>query len=215
MSVSNRKRWIVPWKDSRTKPAIYHCLSRVVDRRFAFEVDEREHFRMLMRMCEKFTGCRVLSYCIMSNHFHILLEVPPIPEDGISDEELFQRLGVFYSEAQVAEIVKQMVEAATPRRRGEFEMAPVDENGMPLTKAQEMLRLPSHPWAPLGRTGSGSKGWAVAGSWQTGSARGVAVRIFKPTLASRCSALSESRPADSGAAWARVSGCKSRARRAR
>ena len=139
MSVSNRKRWIVPWKDSRTKPAIYHCLSRVVDRRFAFEVDEREHFRMLMRMCEKFTGCRVLSYCIMSNHFHILLEVPPIPEDGISDEELFQRLGVFYSEAQVAEIAKQMVEAATPRRRGEFEMAPVDENGVPLTKAQEML----------------------------------------------------------------------------
>jgi len=55
----NRKRFIVPWNDSFTKPAIYHCLSRVVDRRFVFDVDEREHFRMLMRMCEKFTGCRV------------------------------------------------------------------------------------------------------------------------------------------------------------
>ena len=139
MTVSNRKRWIVPWKNSRTKPAIYHCLSRVVDRQFVFEVDEREHFRMLMRMCEKFTGCRVLSYCVMSNHFHILLEVPPMPEDGISDEELFQRLGVFYSEAQVAEIVKEMAEAATPRRRGEFEMAALDEKGAPLTKAQELL----------------------------------------------------------------------------
>ncbi|MBC8127591.1 MAG: transposase [Gloeobacteraceae cyanobacterium ES-bin-144] len=137
MSVSNRRRWIVPWKDSRTKPAIYHCISRVVDRRFAFEVDEREHFRMLMRMCEKFTGCRVLSYCVMSNHFHILLEVPPMPVDGISDEELFERLGVFYSEAQVAEIAKEMTEAATPRKRGEFEMAPVDANGVPLTKARE------------------------------------------------------------------------------
>jgi hypothetical protein len=30
--------------------------------RFVFEGEEREHFRMLMRMCEKFTGCRVLSY---------------------------------------------------------------------------------------------------------------------------------------------------------
>jgi hypothetical protein len=58
--MNNRRRWIVPWKDSRTKPAIYHCISRVVDRRFVFEADEREHFRMLMRMCEKFTGCRVL-----------------------------------------------------------------------------------------------------------------------------------------------------------
>ncbi|MBC8128416.1 MAG: transposase [Gloeobacteraceae cyanobacterium ES-bin-144] len=136
MSVSNRRRWIVPWKDSRTKPAIYHCISRVVDRQFVMEVDEREHFRMLMRMCEKFTGCRVLSYCLMSNHFHILLEVPPMPEDGISDEELFERLGVFYSEAQVAEIAKEMADAATPRKRGEFEMAPVDEHGAPLTKAQ-------------------------------------------------------------------------------
>ena len=58
---------------------------RVVGRQFVLEVDEREHFRMLMRMCEKFTGCRVLSYCLMSNHFHLLLEVPPMPEGGISD----------------------------------------------------------------------------------------------------------------------------------
>ena len=31
-----RARWIVPWADSETKPAIYHCIARVVDRRFAF-----------------------------------------------------------------------------------------------------------------------------------------------------------------------------------
>ncbi|MEO8615267.1 MAG: transposase, partial [Luteolibacter sp.] len=58
------------------KPAIYHCISRVVDRRFVFGDEEREHFRMFMRMQENFSGCRVLSYCVMSNHFHILLEVP-------------------------------------------------------------------------------------------------------------------------------------------
>ena len=113
MSMNNRKRWIVPWKDSRTKPAIYHCISRVVGRDFVLEVDEREHFRMLMRMCEKFTGCRVLSYCLMSNHFHVLLEVPPMPEGGISDQELLRRLGAFYSEAQVAEVVREMEEAAS------------------------------------------------------------------------------------------------------
>lgn len=32
---------------------------------------------MFMRMAENFSGCRVLSYCVMSNHFHVLLEVPP------------------------------------------------------------------------------------------------------------------------------------------
>jgi len=138
MSISNRRRWTSPWKDSRTKPAIYHCISRVVDRRFVMEADEREHFRMLMRMCEKFTGCRVLSYCLMSNHFHLLLEVPPMPEGGITNGELFRRLGVFYSEAQVAEIAKEMEDAAMVRPRGEFELPPVDERGVPLTAAREL-----------------------------------------------------------------------------
>ncbi len=32
-----RARFIAPWKDSTEKPAIYHCVSRVVDRRFAFK----------------------------------------------------------------------------------------------------------------------------------------------------------------------------------
>ncbi len=136
--MNNRKRWTVPWKDSRTKPVIYHCISRVVGRQFVLEVDEREHFRMLMRMCEKFTGCRVLSYCLMSNHFHLLLEVPPMPEGGISDEDLLQRLGVFYSEAQVAEVANELEDAAAVRVRGESELPPVDEMGIPLTPAQEM-----------------------------------------------------------------------------
>jgi putative transposase len=136
--MNNRKRWIVPWKDSTTKPAIYHCISRVAGRGFVLEVDEREHFRMLMRMCEKFTGCRVLSYCLMSNHFHLLLEVPPMPGKGIPDEELFKRLGAFYSEAQVAEIAKEMEDATSVRARGEFELPPVDEDGVPLTPDQEL-----------------------------------------------------------------------------
>jgi hypothetical protein len=138
MSMNNRKRWIAPWKDSMTRPAIYHCISRIVGRGFLLEVDEREHFRMLMRMCEKFTGCRVLSYCLMSNHFHVLLEVPPIPVDGITDEELFRRLGVFYSEAQVAEVAREMEDAVTVRARGEFELPPLDNEGAPLSADQEL-----------------------------------------------------------------------------
>jgi putative transposase len=101
----------------------------VVDRRFVFEDLEREQFRMFMRMQENFSGCRVLSYCVMSNHFHILLEVPPMPENGISDDEpengisddepengisddeLLKRLGAIYTEAFVATVAKELQEA--------------------------------------------------------------------------------------------------------
>ncbi len=106
-----RARWLAPWKDSTVKPAIYHCISRVVDRRFVFKDLEREKFRTFMRMQENFSGCRVLSYCIMSNHFHLLLEVPPMPEGGISDEVLLKRLTAIQSSAFVAGVAQELQQA--------------------------------------------------------------------------------------------------------
>jgi putative transposase len=106
-----RARWLAPWKDSADKPAIYHCISRVVERRFAFGPDEREKFRTFMRMQENFSGCVVLAYCVMSNHVHLLLEVPPAPADGLSDAELFRRLGAIYGKGQVAEVAQELAAA--------------------------------------------------------------------------------------------------------
>jgi len=57
----------------------YHCLSRVVDRRFIFGEPEKEHFVKLMREYEVFCEVQVLTHSVMSNHFHILLEVPSRP----------------------------------------------------------------------------------------------------------------------------------------
>ena len=45
-----KARFLSPWKDSHEKPVIYHCISRVVERRFAFGAEEKERFRTLMRM---------------------------------------------------------------------------------------------------------------------------------------------------------------------
>lgn len=116
LKLKKTRRWLAPWKDSRTTPVLYHTISRVVDRRLALERDEKEHFRKLMRMQEQFTGCRVLSYCVMGNHFHLLLEVPPRPEAGLSPESLdralfAQRLAGIYKPGVVAEIFQLMDEA--------------------------------------------------------------------------------------------------------
>ena len=105
------KRWLAPWKDSAEKPAMYHCISRVVDRRFVFKETERERFRAIMRMQERFSGCRILSYCLMSNHIHLLIEVPPMPVDGISDAELLKRLSAIQTEAVVAVVAKELSDA--------------------------------------------------------------------------------------------------------
>jgi REP element-mobilizing transposase RayT len=112
-------RWLLSSQDSLKRSAIYHCISRVVDRRFVFDEREREHFRMFMRMQENFSGCRVLSYCIMSNHFHLLLEVPPMPEGGISDELLMQRLAATSTEVAVAMVAQELANARKAGNQGQ------------------------------------------------------------------------------------------------
>jgi len=107
------RRWLAPWKDSRTTPVLYHVISRVVDRRLAFHRDEKEHFRKLMRMYETFSGCRVLAYAVMGNHFHLLLEVPPRPDAVLDaatlDRKVFaERLAGIYKAGVVAEILKTL-----------------------------------------------------------------------------------------------------------
>jgi putative transposase len=106
-----RARWIIKPKPESPTPVIYHCISRVVNRDFVFETTEKEQLRMFMRMDEVFSGNRVLSYCFMSNHIHLLLEIVPFPAEGITDEELLRRLRAIHSEAQVAEVAKELAEA--------------------------------------------------------------------------------------------------------
>jgi len=100
------------------RPVIYHCISRAVNREFVFGDVEREQQRMYMRMYENFSGNRILSYCFMSKHFNILLEVPPMAAGGLSDAELLRRLGAIHNEAQVDEVATEWAEARVKTRAG-------------------------------------------------------------------------------------------------
>ncbi|MBN9692724.1 MAG: transposase [Verrucomicrobia bacterium] len=92
---------VVEWWDMRV-PRIqqipghgthfFHCMSRVVDRRHCFEQEEKEQFVKLLWEYATFCGIRVLNYCVMSNHFHLELEVPPRPSQPLSAEAFLKRL---------------------------------------------------------------------------------------------------------------------------
>jgi hypothetical protein len=60
--MSRKARWLAEWQRSAGKPVFYHAISRIVDRRFVLGAGEKEKFRTLMRIQEKFTGCGVTSY---------------------------------------------------------------------------------------------------------------------------------------------------------
>jgi putative transposase len=83
----------------------FHCVSRVVNREFVFLDKEREKFAEVLRAVETFAGIRVLTWTILSNHFHVLLEIPEKPEDfDLPDVEFWQRIEALYSDEEVDEI---------------------------------------------------------------------------------------------------------------
>lgn len=86
---------------------VFHVVSRIVDRRMVMGETEKEYFYRVMRQQEAFSGCEVLTYAIMGNHFHILVSVPVSP-GGMSHDEVLKRMRYIYGrekmEAVEAEI---------------------------------------------------------------------------------------------------------------
>ncbi|NCD34769.1 MAG: transposase [Spartobacteria bacterium] len=89
----------------RNHLAYYHCISRIVGREMLLGTQEKEHMRRLLRRVEGFTGVNVLTYAVMTNHIHLLLEEPERNAIySISDDELMRRLTYLYTEDEVDEI---------------------------------------------------------------------------------------------------------------
>lgn len=74
--------------------AVYHCISRVVGGQFLLDDPAKEIFRLYMWQQADFAGLQILTYCLMSNHNHILMRVPRLGE--VSDAELADRVQALY-----------------------------------------------------------------------------------------------------------------------
>jgi len=89
----NRRRLKVRGESS----GVYHCMGRVAGGQRLLGVKEREVLRKRMWRLAEFCGVEVLTYCILSNHFHVLVRVPPESETrGLSDAELARRVNALY-----------------------------------------------------------------------------------------------------------------------
>ncbi len=74
----------------------YHIVSRCVMRQFLFDNKDKETMVKMMRRIEAFSGVRVLAYCFMSNHFHILVHVKK--EQNLSEDVLLERVKIMRGE---------------------------------------------------------------------------------------------------------------------
>jgi REP element-mobilizing transposase RayT len=77
---------------------VYHVMSRTACGQFLFGDDEKRVFLSMLRKQAGFCGVEVLAYCVMGNHFHLLVAVPETIE--ISDAELLRRYRILYDDAR-------------------------------------------------------------------------------------------------------------------
>jgi REP element-mobilizing transposase RayT len=76
------------------RTAVYHCISRVVGGERLLGDLEKEKLRQMLWQQAAFSGLEVITYSLMSNHFHLLLRVPPAAA-GL-DADLVERALEFY-----------------------------------------------------------------------------------------------------------------------
>ena len=102
-----RSRMLVP----PDMDGLYHVVSRVVDRRKVFGDAEKRRFRELLLAYAEFSGISVVAWCIMGNHFHLLLNVPAKADDqagNLSEEEVVRRVGFIHGPQGAQELARQL-----------------------------------------------------------------------------------------------------------
>ena len=83
----------------------YHLVSRVAHRAFFFDAEEKRRFVEMMMRAAFFSGVKLLGWCVMSNHFHILIFLPE--EQPLTDEQVLERVKGLYRGPQLLQAVEE------------------------------------------------------------------------------------------------------------
>lgn len=76
------------------RDSVYHVMTRTVNGAFLLDDPAKETLRKQLWQIADYCGVQVLTFAIMSNHFHVLLRVPKAAT--VRDDELLRRYGVLY-----------------------------------------------------------------------------------------------------------------------
>ena len=81
----------VPARDGE---AVYHAMTRVVNGEHLIDDVGKEVLRRQLWQVAEYCGVQILTYAILSNHFHVLIRVPRF--SSIDDRELMRRYRILY-----------------------------------------------------------------------------------------------------------------------
>ena len=94
----------------------YHVMSRTCGGEVFFDEVEREALRRVIWRMAEFSGIKVVTYCLMSNHFHLLAEVPHRGtwlerfKGPQGEAKLLEHLSILYSRAYVGLLREELAD---------------------------------------------------------------------------------------------------------
>ncbi|MBB5038287.1 transposase [Prosthecobacter dejongeii] len=94
----------------------YHVMSRTCGGEVFFDDIDKEALKRLLWRLADFSGVKLVTYCIMGNHFHALVEVPRREvwlerfAGPTGEEKLFEHLRLLYSKTYIAFLREQIHE---------------------------------------------------------------------------------------------------------
>ena len=74
--------------------AYYHVMSRTVGEEFLLNSEEKEKFVEIVKKFSRLYFVNILGYCVMSNHFHLLIKM--YSSEQYQDKDVIRRLKEFY-----------------------------------------------------------------------------------------------------------------------
>ena len=80
--------------EAETGEAVYHCMTRTVNGERMLDDPAKEVLRKQLWQIADFCGVQILTYAILSNHFHVLVRVPQ--KQLQPDVELLRRYQTLY-----------------------------------------------------------------------------------------------------------------------
>lgn len=93
---------------------VHHLISRIAHRVYFLKDEERMDFLEIVRRTAQFTGVQLLGWCVMGNHFHLLVFLPT--PRFVVEQEVIERYGALKGEQASSSITKMFIEW---RKQGE------------------------------------------------------------------------------------------------
>jgi REP element-mobilizing transposase RayT len=104
--------------------SFYHVISRINGRDRSMRGAEKKHFHDWMRRIEQFCGVQVVTYCLMENHFHLLVRVPcrekMLIQEPLTEARLRELLPLIYHRRELRHAVQELDRAADQDATGRW-----------------------------------------------------------------------------------------------